>query len=189
MWIKWITNTFKISKKPTWHWNAKSKKWLNLKKMDLISLWSKKVLKTKKVFKLIKSKKVSKTVRKAGWWMKTLTSSSLKSLVPLKRFQMQNSWKKTKEKEILEIKNNQNLEMDTKKVLKRCLFTRESILIKMKLLNKKQELKLTVDFLLLITSSKEPHSIEIGSWAIIRESMSNNSTQIKKWWTLFLKPK
>jgi hypothetical protein len=40
------------------------------------------------------------------------------------------------------IKNNQNLEMDTKKVLKRCLFTRESILIKMKLLNKKQELKL-----------------------------------------------
>jgi hypothetical protein len=142
MWIKWITSTFKISKKPTWLWNAKSKKWLNLKKMDLISLWSKKVLKTKKVFKLIKSKKVSKTVRKAGWWMKTLTSSSLKSWEPLKRFQMQNSWKKTKEKEILVIKNNQKLEKDTKKVLKRCLFTRESILIKMKLLNKKQELKL-----------------------------------------------
>jgi hypothetical protein len=40
------------------------------------------------------------------------------------------------------IKNNQKLEKDTKKVLKRCLFTRESILIKMKLLNKKQELKL-----------------------------------------------
>jgi hypothetical protein len=40
------------------------------------------------------------------------------------------------------IKNNQKLEKDAKKVLKRCLFTKESILIKMKLLNKKQELKL-----------------------------------------------
>jgi hypothetical protein len=42
------------------------------------------------------------------------------------------------------IKNNQKLGKETKKVLKRCLFTRESILIKMKLLNKKQELKLKI---------------------------------------------
>lgn len=67
MWIKWITSTFKISKKPIWHWNAKSKRWLNSKKMDLINLWSKTVFKTKQTFKgLIQSKKVIKIVRRVG---------------------------------------------------------------------------------------------------------------------------
>ena len=101
MWIKWITSTSKISKKPIWHWNAKSKKWLNSKKMDLINLWSKKILKTNQIFKkLILSKKVNMTVRKVGWWMKTQTSSSLESWVPSKRFQTLNNRKKTIEKEI-----------------------------------------------------------------------------------------